>query len=289
MPTFTTVDNDVPDIDTETLKVRLTGEGPDPGPEEKPDDVTDGAVVKNDGVPTDDADEAEQEKESNDPEDESFNPESVIFVPASVSDTPSADSDAVKKKRDFFFIFSIAAAAILLLAFLTYFTGFFAKKDNLKITPSQLVTAYLGTKGYSAISSYGFSLPGINPQPSSSDPTLSSFAVTLDNNLSYRLQLEGIVDSKSKIIGQLYIALSINGTDVFSRDPELFSPLVPYLQILYPNMSTEKAKTTLSELFTAAGTERTEGAFKLKIASQEVDGVSTIVLALTGKEGILMI
>lgn len=212
--------------------------------------------------------------------------EETIFIRASEDkQTPPDDTSTAKKRFDKAFFLCIVAAAALTFVFIAYFSGFFASKDNIHLTVSELSSSYSETTGYDAIASYGFAFPEISLQTTPEDPSVSSFQSVIDNNLSYSMNISGIANSKSKMVYQLYTTISINSADAFSDNEEMMAPFIPYIQVLYKNMSVENAKDYLSDLLKIAGTEKIEGKYKAKFIRQDTENSSFLALLLTGSKG----
>ena len=244
------------------------------------DAVNSGAGLSEEDYYEDDAssDDEPEEDESDSEE------EATIFIPTSEQSKAEDMSPAPKKKKVDFFLVVVALAVVAVVGFsVAFFAGVFDRTENLGITASQLTEKYPKTSGYASISSYTFALPAPSVQEIT-DTEYSVFGGLIANTLGYDMQITGVMFTKTQVVQELYIPLTISGSGLFTENTELFSVWVPFLQVLYPEMSEKEAAAFLSELYSSQ-TAQTRGGYKLLLRDASINTTATTVyLYVVGKD-----
>ncbi len=289
MATFATKDTNTTDIDPEALTVNLLGPKPDPddlvitAPNVKP--VADDPVSDN---PEDNESIDKILKAQNTPvERPSDDEEEIKAIEEMLRSNKStrmkkqkeagmkSEKPAGKKGIDPIVVVSAIVAAILIFVFIAFFTGMFNSSSTLKMTLKEFSAAYAKTDAYEAISGYGFAFPEVaydeetagTDSASSSDSDVRTFSGYLDNTVNYQLAVSGSVNKSDDNIKALRVAMLLSNSSAFN---ELLVIFAPYVQVLYPEMTTLEATTYLSDIYTSEDPVTVRGNYGLALDTGSV-------------------
>jgi len=175
-----------------------------------------------------------------------------------------------KRRIDPIVVVSGIVAAALLFVFAAYFMGLFDKSNNsIGMTVDEFSAAYAKTDAYNAIAAYGFAFPAVtlDQEAASTDAAASdstsgvrTFTSYVDNTVSYQAAISGSVNKSDANIKALQVVMLLSKSTAFN---EVLVIYAPYIQVLYPDMTTEEATTYLSELYTSTDTVTVKGKYGL--------------------------
>ncbi|MEI8198652.1 MAG: hypothetical protein WCG21_01205 [Eubacteriales bacterium] len=176
-----------------------------------------------------------------------------------------------KHRIDPIVIVSGIVAAALIFVFAAYFLGLFDKTSNsLGMTLDEFSAAYAKTDAYNkVIASYGFAFPAVtlDQETAASDASGSAatsdvrtFTAYVDNTVSYQVALSGSVNKSDSNIKALQVVMLLSKSTAFN---EVLVIYAPYIQVLYPEMTTKEATTFLSELYTSTDPVTVKGNYGL--------------------------
>ena len=259
-------DNDIKEVNEELLAQESAIDEEIVDVNELSDDIEEENEV--DSEDEDDESKSPIDEESDDDE-PNYDDDETIFIPASMQERAETDQEETSSSRkiDALFIVLAAVVVVLVVVFIGYFSG-----------------AYLDTSGYAYISTYGFTFSEPVLQEYPDDPSISVFNVTVNNNRVYDMYVYGLVNSDNKKIRELYVSITVNAANVFSDNRDMYAPIVPYLQMFYPEMSIDDATDFLIDLRSNLSTEKVRGNFKAAVYDQGSAQKSTLVLMLAGKD-----
>lgn len=196
-------------------------------------------------------------------------------------------TDSKKKKRiDPVVIVSAVVAAALIFVFAAYFGGLFDGRSSLKMTLDEFSADYVKTDAYKAIASYGFAFPAVtlDEETTASDTAASftpedvrSFTAYIDNTVNYQMAITGTVNKSDGNIKAMQVIMLLANSSAFNEVLVIFAP---YIQVLYPDMSTEDAVIYLSDLYTSTDPVTTKGDYALSLETNSVSGYFYINLNL---------
>ncbi len=305
MPTFTTLDNEMPEIDPDALTVNLTGAGI--GPDDlvkKPENVNMpkehffpgeveefGSPVPEpaDSEPAEDgnADDLITEKdrdagqgefiiESDKDEEEIKAIEKMLKSSRSERQREKKKSSEPigapkKKKIDPIVVVSCVVAVLLIGVFSAYFLGFFSNKESLNISVDDYKAAYRKTSSYKLISSYGFDFPEVT---SAKDDTASTFTGTVENSNNYAIDIVGSYDTNNKI-QRMVVVFRVTSQNSYEDIKHI---LAPYVQVLYPNMSDSDARAYIEELYTTKAGAIIKGNYGMALMREVQDSYVNLYL-----------
>ena len=313
MATFAVKDGNTADIDPESLTVNLLGPEPDPEnlvitPQnvKMPDGekIDDGPVDEQvSGSPADDesidkilnAQKPVQEEKStgnSDDEEEIKAIEDMLRSKKSARvkkqkaavQPEGSPKDAGKHKIDPIVIVSGIVAAVLIFVFIAYFSGLFGGSNSLKMTLDQFSASYAKTDAYKAIAPYGFAFPEVtfDEETTASDATAApkpsnvrSFTASLDNTVNYQIAVTGTVNKSDSNIKALRVFMLLSNSSAFNEVLVIFAP---YIQVLYPDMSTTDATAFLSELYTSKEPVTVKGNYGVSLGTDSSSGYLIISL-----------
>lgn len=183
--------------------------------------------------------------------------------------TPKAPG---KHKIDPIVIVSGIVAAALIFVFAAYFMGLFDKNGNsLGMTVDEFSAAYAKTDAYKAIAAYGFAFPAVtldqeaaatDAAASASTSGVRTFTSYIDNTVSYQVAISGSVNKSDANIKALQVVMLLSKSSSFN---EVLVIYAPYIQILYPEMTTKDATTYLSALYTSTEAVTVKGNYGLSM------------------------
>ena len=278
MPTFTSFDNDNTEIDPEHLEVKLTDIEPEP--ETGPADLH---------IGTQDESEAEAEKESQEESVDEFdsNDEKDLNEDTDVDDSEEKEKEervlSQKNGADKVFLILIGAAVLSAILFICFFSGVFNSKDSLNISLESFQQAYTETSGYRNIAAHGFSIRNTTFQPGDTLEN-ASFSVTVENTLAYQMGLSGVLDTGKNQIQQMRVMLILPTPGILDIDPSVYSVFVPYMQVLFPDLSDQEAQNFLKEIYEKDDQMMEKGRFKFIFTDGGGVEGSFINLILAGKD-----
>lgn len=192
--------------------------------------------------------------------------------------------DTGKHKVDPIVIVSGIVAAVLVFVFVAYFTGLFGSSNSLKMTLDEFSTAYAKTEAYKAIAPYGFNFPEVtfDEETTASDASkaaapsdVRSFTASLDNTVNYQIAVSGSVNKSDEKIKALRVFMLLSNSSAFNEVLVIFAP---YIQVLYPDMSTKDATAFLSELYTSKDPVTVKGNYGVSLATDSSSGYLIISL-----------
>lgn len=295
MATFATKDTNTTDIDPESLTVNLLGPEPDP------DDLV--IVPQNVKMPESKTVSDDDSEDDDSEDDESIDKILRAQKPIQASSDADRDeaeikaiedmlrskkSTRIKKQKianqrerspegpgkhriDPIVVVSGIVAAALIFVFAAYFLGLFDKSSNsLGMTLDEFSAAYAKTDAYNkAIASYGFAFPAVtlDQEAAASDASgstatsdIRTFTAYVDNTVSYQVALSGSVNKSDSNIKALQVVMLLSKSTAFN---EVLVIYAPYIQVLYPDMTTTEATTYLSELYTSTDAVTVKGKYGL--------------------------
>jgi len=291
MATFAVKDGNTTDIDPELLTVNLLGPEPDPedlvitpqnvkaaGSDQTADIYADNSFdtsaensVDNESIdkileaqkpapeaiPDDEAEITAVEDMLRSKKSARIKKQKADILPADPQKAPS------KHRIDPIVIVSAVVAAALIFVFAAYFMGLFDGSNSLKMTLTEFSDAYSKTAAYKAITKYGFVFPEAtySDETEGSDATpaateVRSFSASVDNTVNYPVLISGTVNRSDSNIKNLQVEMWLSSPSAFKDALIVF---IPYLQVLYPDMSTQDATTYLTGLYTGEGQATIKG------------------------------
>ena len=304
MPTFTTLDNEMPDIDPDALTVNLTGGGIGPNDlvkepenvnmpkehlfpgqvEEFGDPVpkssgSEEAAIDSAVQPTEEAHASKHTasvSESDKDEEEIQAIEKMLKSSRSARQKDlkkSADpmTSPKKKRMDPIVVVSCVIAVLLVGVFSAYFLGFFSNKDSLNISVEDYSASYRKTSSYKLISAYGFDFPTVSYTQSDTEMT---FAGSVQNSNSYPIDIIGALDTNGKI-QRMVVVFRVTSQNSYEDVKHI---LAPYVQVLYPNMSDAEARTYIEDLYTSEAGATVKGNYGMAIMRDVQDSYMNIYL-----------
>ena len=176
-----------------------------------------------------------------------------------------------KHRIDPIVVVSGIVAAALIFVFAAYFLGLFDKSSNsIGMTLDEFSAAYAKTDAYNkVIASYGFAFPAVTLDPEAAAPDASgstatsdvrTFTAYVDNTVSYQVAISGSVNKSDANIKALQVVMLLSKSTAFN---EVLVIYAPYIQVLYPDMTTKEATTFLSELYTSTDAVTVKGNYGL--------------------------
>lgn len=175
-----------------------------------------------------------------------------------------------KRRIDPIVVVSGIVAAALIFVFAAYFMGLFDKSNNsIGMTVDEFSAAYAKTDAYNAIAAYGFAFPAVtlDQEAASTDAAAAdstsgvrTFTSYIDNAVSYQAAISGSVNKSDANIKALQVVMLLSKSTAFN---EVLIIYAPYIQVLYPDMTTEEATTYLSELYTSTDSVTVKGKYGL--------------------------
>lgn len=291
MATFAVKDGNTTDIDPELLTVNLLGPEPDP------DDLV--ITPQNVNIP---ASEHPEETSGSDTRDDDESIDKIISAQDKVTEVPGDEEQEIKaiedmlrskkstrikkqktdskkkKKIDPVVIVSAVVAAALIFVFAAYFGGLFDGKSSLKMTLKEFSASYAKTDAYKAIASYGFAFPEVtldtettpsDAAASSTPEDVRSFTAYIDNTVNYQMAITGTVNKSDENIKAIQVVMLLANSSAFNEVLVIFAP---YVQVLYPDMTTEDAVVFLSDLYTSQDPVTTKGDYALSLETNSVSG-----------------
>ena len=310
MPTFTTLDNEMPEIDPDALTVNLTGAGI--GPDDlvkKPENVNMpkehffpgeveefGGSAQEPAVSEADADEIAEEKISEVPITENAqdadhgafeiesdkDEEEIKAIEKMLKSSRSArqkekqkSSEPLaapkKKKIDPIVVVSCVIAVLLIGVFSAYFLGFFSNKESLNISVEDYTAAYRKTSSYKLISSYGFDFPTVTY---AQDEAASTFTGSMENSNNYPIDIIGSLDKDGKI-QRMVVVFRVTSQNSYEDIKHI---LAPYVQVLYPNMTDAEARAFIEELYTSKAGAIIKGNYGMSLMREVQDSYINLYL-----------
>jgi len=283
MATFAVRDGNTTDIDPELLTVNLLG--PEPDPEDlviTPQNVkmTDSDQIAD--ISDDNSDDNESidrileaqkpspkiltddEKEISAVEDMLRSKKSARIKKQKEEKLPENSHEASSKRKiDPIVVVSAVVAAALIFVFAAYFMGLFDGSNSLKMTLSEFSGSYSKTAAYKSITKYGFVFPDVaySDETEGSDTAAAatdvrSFSASVDNTVNYPVLITGTVNRSDANIKSLQVEMWLSSSSAFK---DVLIVFVPYLQVLYPDMSTQDATAYLTGLYTSEGQATIKG------------------------------
>lgn len=305
MPTFTTLDNEMPEIDPDALTVNLTGGGIGPDdlvkqPEnvKMPKEHFFPGEVEEFGAPsaepsvsedvkgdiseepmtdmTQDTDTKAAASKPDQDEEEIRAIEKMLKSSRSArqrekkkSVSPSASPK--KRKIDPIVVVSCVIAVLLIGVFSAYFLGFFSNKDSLNISVDDYKSAYEKTSSYKLISGYGFTFPEVSYTQGEKSTTFSG---TVENTNNYSINVIGSLDADGKI-QRMIVVFRVTSANSYEDIKHI---LAPYVQVLYPNMTDTEARTYIEDLYTSQAGATVKGNYGMAITTDKQDSYMNIYL-----------
>jgi len=153
--------------------------------------------------------------------------------------------------------------ATLIFVVAAFFLGVFDNSSSsLGITVDEFSAAYAQTDAYKAIASYGFEFPAVTlDQEAAATSDVRTFSgIAVDNTVDYPVALSGSVNKSDSNIQALRVVMRLSTSTSFK---EVLIVYAPYIQVLYPDMTTKEATTFLSELYTSTDAVTVRGNYGL--------------------------
>lgn len=282
MPTFTNFDNDNTEIDPDHLEVNLAGIEPEP--DQKNDaKIEPDSDLKTEEETGDEVIEPEQESDAElDMNEQTAEKESETDE---VSEKIEEEkSSAVQKNGvDKVFLLLISTSVLLSVLFVCYFIGLFNPKDSLNISLENFQQSYSETSGYQKLKENGFSISNATFQPGE-DLQNAYFSLMVENTLLYPMQVAGILDTTKNQVKKMNVMLVVDTPNILDTDPNIYSIFVPYIQVLYPDMSDEEAQNFLKEIYEREDYTLEKGRHKFIFVDVAEEGNFIVYLLLAGKD-----
>lgn len=304
MPTFTTLDNEMPEIDPDALTVNLTGGGI--GPDDlvkKPENVSmpkehvfPGEVQEfgSPSVETDNSETVEPEtsagkaagEQAADSDDTIAAPdkdeEEIQAIEKMLKTSRSARQREKKKSSvpagapkarriDPIVVVSCVVAVLLVGVFSAYFLGFFSNKDSLNISVKDYASAYQKTSTYKQIAAYGFNFPDVSYTQGDSATTFSG---TVENTNKYAINILGALDTNGKI-QSMVVVFRVTSANSYEDIKHI---LAPYVQVLYPNMTDTEALAYIETLYTSKAGATIKGNYGMSLIRDVQDSYVNLYL-----------
>lgn len=290
MATFAKKDTNSTDIDPDALTVNLLGPEPDPDdlvitPQnvkqhtEEPiadnpaDDESIAKILKAQNVIADSP--TEEDIDDVSAIEETLSSESSPLVKKKKENNQISESTGGRRKIDPIVIVSAIVAAALIFVFVAYFTGMFDNSSTLKMTLKEFSSAYANTDAYKAISSYGFAFPEVtfDEETASSDSSATTasdvrtFSGYPENTVNYQMAVSGSVNTSDENIKRLRVAMLLSNSSAFN---DILVVFAPYLQVLYPDMTTQEATAYLSDIHASEDPVTVKGNYGLALDTGSV-------------------
>jgi preprotein translocase subunit Sec61beta len=298
MPTLTNADNDMPDIDPDSLTVNLTGGGPDEDDlVQAPKNVTMPEEIEEFGMePSEESGYEKESDEKSEYELESSNPEAITSGRPANSDeaeireieellrkkkserirTRNQPNKSSKKRKidPIVIVTSVLAVAMAVLA-VAYFAGWFNKDSSLGMTVDEFSKSYSNTTGYKAISKYGFAIPEMtfyddeDTGATDIDPAsvnYRKFSGYFDNSLKYQFAIQGVVNKSDSKITSLSSILILNTSKGFNDSLAVYAPI---LQVCYPELTIQQSIDLLNQLIASTTTATVKGNYALALVTSD--------------------
>lgn len=188
------------------------------------------------------------------------------------------------KKIDPIVIAAAVVAAALLVVFIAYFAGFFNKNASLGMTIDEFSTKYSKTESMELLGQMGFAFPVVEYI----DPTSMDASVKTDDDISYfSASVDNTYDTSVWISGETYksdnqvkrMSVIILGSADLSMDIVNLI-CAPYLQTLYPQMTTKEVGEYLTASYAKADPLTIKGSYGFALRQLSSNGTSYYVLDL---------
>jgi len=298
MATFAVRDGNTTDIDPELLTVNLLGPEPDPDDlvitpqnvkmpaSEQMEDTSGTDTIVDDESINKIIDAQDKVSEVNGDEEQEIKAIEDMLRSKKSTRIKKQKTDSKKKKIDPVVIVSAVVAAALIFVFAAYFGGLFNGKSSLKMTLNDFSADYVKTDAYKAIASYGFAFPEVtlDEETTASDAVASStpadvrsFTAYIDNTVNYQMAIMGTVNKSDENIKAMQVVMLLSNSSAFDQVLIIFAP---YVQVLYPDMTTEEAIVYLSALYTSQDPVTVKGNYALSLETNSVSGYFYINLNL---------
>jgi len=156
------------------------------------------------------------------------------------------------------------------------FSGMFNKSSSsLGMTVDEFSTSYAQTDAYKAINSYGFAFPAVSldqeavTSGSAATSDVRTFSnIAVDNTVNYQVTLSGSINKTDANIQALHVMMRLSTRAALKEGLVIYAP---YIQVLYPDMTTKEANSFLAELYTNANYVTAKGKYELYMKTGTID------------------
>lgn len=159
-----------------------------------------------------------------------------------------------KKRPDPLTIAFAILALVVIVGFGVYFYQYVKSNVSLGMTLTEFQTSYHATDGFFAISSVGLAFPDCTiseSDPSGKKSNVEQFySGEILSMMEYEINVSGSINKSNSFIRSMRVSATVpEGADIAEFQNQLCVIYMPFIQALYPKMSTEDAVAFSQNLF----------------------------------------